>query len=772
MDGAQPLQQPAQAAPAVWVTLYDNERCNTPTKAGKLSWAKLRDLLQKRDIRPDKSGHAFALHRLQAGATRSNANVETITGLVGDIDGNCDLEQLADCLQGTRHIFYSTHSHDPTAGRSKFRIVVPLSKSISPRDYGSVWTGFNAMLSNILDPATKDPSRIFYLPSCPAAMTQHAVFMDRDGDALDPETLALKASNKSPALALIDNSDLAGTSKSNPPPETILEIERARAMLAAIPATCEYPIWRDLLWAIASTGWTCARDLAMQWSASAPDRFSETEFDKVWRSYNPSLCNGIGFGTLIHHARACGWSESASTDDPASSGDIKNGQLFAAQWRSKLLHIHETGDWLSYNESSGWTHAEPGAVDRAGKEVISLLRAHVAEQWQKAPDDTRTKRLMAHVERSSTEPKLRAMIVLAKSEHGMTVRFSELDADPSLLGVRNGVLDLTRGQLLPTSPALLVSKRCQAAFDPIAEAPAWTAFIDRVTRGKPEVARFLQRLAGYLLTGDTREQCFVFLHGLGANGKTTFAETLRYLLGDYTVVLPTSALMVSRRDAGAPSPDLMLLKGARLALAAETEEGSRLAEAQLKALTGGDAITARNPYGQFTTWQPTHKIIIVGNHRPVIAGSDHGIWRRVCLVPFEETIPDAERDPDLTRKLRAESPGILNWALAGLYEWQQSGLRPPAQVRAAADDYRADMDIIGQWLTEHTEPAPEGREPTARLYSAYQTWARVTGWNPMTAQRFGRKLAERGITLIKSGGNKYASGVQLNDRGNRAAGSA
>jgi putative DNA primase/helicase len=337
--------------------------------------------------------------------------------------------------------------------------------------------------------------------------------------------------------------------------------------------------------------------------------------------------------------------------------------------------------------------------------------------------------------------------------------------------VANGVLDLRTGKLLTPSPSLLVTKHCSVPFDPAAKAPTLNAFIKRITRGKPALAKFLQRLAGYILTGEVSEHCFAFLYGLGRNGKTTYAELLFWLLGDYAVILPTPTLMLAKRDPGAATPDLMLLKGRRLALASELEESARFAEAAIKAMTGGDTMQARNPYGLYASWTPAHKLMVVGNHRPVISGGDQGIWRRVRLIPFAETITDSECDEKLPEKLRAEGAGVLNWALAGLRDWQRHRLNPPAEVKAAGAAYQSDMDTLGQWMDDHVDVVAGATTPTAELHKAYSTWARQSGWkNPMTRQAFGRRLAERGIPLAKSGsGIKCATGISLNAEGRRAA---
>lgn len=775
------------------VVRYSSETDTTGKKTAG-TWPQVVSMLSQRAIRPQKSGKAFAPVAMQPGATRRKDNVLNISMAVADIDteGSKDkttgqlqsvtqrappLSELRPSIERFVWAAHSSHWHEPQrlGGVIKYRLVFPLARPCTPEEWSAVWAGLNVLLGGHCDRQCKDPSRLYYEPSCPQESVNDAFFESNEGELLDPDFLIDLARTSSPnQVAIFTSNNLVSTHQKQPPPESPEEIEHVKAMLAAIPANGDRDSWRNVVWAMASTGWGCAESLARQWSQSAPDKFDEAEFIKVWSSFKPD--GGIAFGSLVHYAKQAGWVApqtltAIETAKRENSGDILNGQVLARTFKDKLLFVHESGDLLLFNDNTGWVHAPPGEADRAGKAVVSQLRAHAAEQWKVAPEDAKNKRLMAHVGRSSTAPKIRAMIDMAKSEPGMTVRLSELDADPMLLGVANGVLDLRKRQLLAPAPGMRVTKRCPVAFDPAATAPNFEAFIQRITRGKPALAAFLQRLAGYTLTGEVNEQCFAFLYGLGRNGKTTFAELLYWLLGDYAVILPTATLTLAKRDPGAASPDLMLLKGRRLALASELEENGRFAEAVIKTMTGGDTLQARNPYGLFASWTPTHKLMVVGNHRPVISGGDHGIWRRVKLIPFEETITDSECDPHLADKLRDEGAGVLNWALAGLRDWQRQGLNPPSEVKAAGAAYQTAMDTLGQWMDEHVDTAPGMTTPTSDLYRAYVTWARQSGFNhPMSRPAFGRRLAERGIPLVKaSSGNKCAQGISLNNEGQRAA---
>lgn len=570
------------------------------------------------------------------------------------------------------------------------------------------------------------------------------------------------------AVTSAANAFAAAIEKRPPPPETTEEIALAKSMLAAIPADCDRETWRNVVWAVMATGWTYAEDLAREWSMTAPDAFDEGAFQKVVGSYKPG--GGIGFGSLFHIAKQHGWVEPDSLDGErftGSGGDVKNGQIFAKVHRNKLLHVHETNEWLQFDMRAGWIGAHPGEEDRAGKAVLSQMRDIAAKRYREAPEDPKTKRLMAHVERTSKANNLRAMIEMAKSEAGMTVRLSEFDTDPMLLGVANGVLNLRAARLLPVSPDVLVSKRCNVAYEPGAECPIFRCFMDDVQPDE-EMRAFLQRWAGYCLTGSVNEQKFIFAYGGGANGKSVFIELLAWLLGDYARKIATEMLMHHQRSPQGPSPDIVALKGVRLAYANETEEGRRLAEARVKDMTGGDTLTGRVPYGKADiTFSPSHKLMIVGNHRPEITDNSFGMWRRVALTPFDVTIPEDQRDPQLLDKLKSEGAGILNWVLEGLRQWQKTGLQVPKKIAAATAAYRDEQDLIGEWIADHCDTGAGCIARKEQIYKAYRNWSLANGHHPLAQGRLTRRLNERGYRLQPD--KRAVSGLALNKEGDHAA---
>jgi putative DNA primase/helicase len=279
--------------------------------------------------------------------------------------------------------------------------------------------------------------------------------------------------------------------------------------------------------------------------------------------------------------------------------------------------------------------------------------------------------------------------------------------------------------------------------------------------GKPQLVSFLQRALGYSLTGDTREHCLFFLHGSGNNGKTTFLEIMRYLLGDYSTKAEFSTFLAKQSEG--PRNDIARLRGARLVAASEADGGKRLAEALIKEITGGDTISARFLHHEFFEFKPQFKIWLAANDKPIIKGTDHGIWRRIRLVPFTVKIPDEEIDKSLPEKLRAELPGIFAWIVQGCLDWQKVGLGEPPEVKQATQEYREEMDVLGDFITAKCRLGPDEETPARLLYREYKSWAIEAGTEVITETAFGRSLSGRGITIRRSGVGKLRCGISLLD---------
>jgi putative DNA primase/helicase len=450
----------------------------------------------------------------------------------------------------------------------------------------------------------------------------------------------------------------------------------------------------------------------------------------------------------------------------ADRGDVQNAELFARLNLGRLLHIAETGDWLKFYLEAGWLTAANGEADRAAKAALAELAHFAGTQWAERPDDARSKKLIAHVEKSHALPRLRAMIELSKSEPGMTERLSNFDADPWLLGVNNGVLNLKTGALTPMSPNVLVSKRSNAAFDPDADCPLWEEFLRHV-QPDPEMQPFLRRLCGYFLSGVVAEHIFPFLSGGGGNGKGVFVETIAYVIGEYAVKIETAMLMEHKRSPQSASPDIMKLRGARLAFCSETSEGQRLDAERVKEMTGGDTLTARPLYGNPVSFQPSHKLMMMGNYKPEVSDMSAGMWRRVLLIPFAVDIPKGQQDTRLPDKLKHEASGILNWMLFGLRDWRNAGLQVPESVSSATNAYRDENDIVGEWIREECKAQVGRREAKDELYNSYCQWCESNGHMPTAKNRLTRKLTPRGFVL--DAGRRNVIGLRLKTPAEKAA---
>ena len=252
----------------------------------------------------------------------------------------------------------------------------------------------------------------------------------------------IEANGAQHAVARHAGQSEADTARSDMP-ETAENVARAKSMLSAIDPDVARPEWRQVCSSVMATGWDCAEVLIRDWS-TAGEAFTEKDFANVVRDFDPM--RGTGFGTLVHLARKYGWKERSAIEEVRFTGngvDVENGKLFAGEFRNRLLYVHETGEWLWFSPQQGWVATKPGEADRAGKEVLAMLRLEAGERYKtEGAEGPSVKRMMAHVRHTSKANNLRAMIEMAKSEPGMTVRLSEFDDDPMLLGVANGVLDL------------------------------------------------------------------------------------------------------------------------------------------------------------------------------------------------------------------------------------------------------------------------------------------------------------------------------------------
>jgi putative DNA primase/helicase len=423
---------------------------------------------------------------------------------------------------------------------------------------------------------------------------------------------------------------------------------------------------------------------------------------------------------------------------PHHTTDVGNGARLVARHGRDLRFSHPWKTWLVW-DGSRWTEDKTGEVMRRAKDTVASIYAEAAQ----APNEEARKALASWAGRSESVQRLKAMIESAQSEAGVAVLPENLDADPWLLNVENGTLDLRTAELRERRREDLITKLVPVSYDPDAQCPRWLAFLGEIMAGKQALVAYLQRVLGYCLTGRTSEQCFWILHGTGANGKSVLVNTMRALSGDYAEQTPATTFMARRDQAG--TNDLAKLRGARFVSAIESEDGQRLAEGLVKQLTGEDALTVRFLFQEFFTFKPAFKVVLATNHRPTIRGTDPAIWRRVRLVPFSVTIPADQQDRELGTKLLEELPGILAWAVEGCQQWLEDGsLRDPPEVLAATADYRAEQDRLADFIAECCVEGPGQTAPAGELYSAYREWSERAGEKPASQKWFGQRLKERG----------------------------
>jgi putative DNA primase/helicase len=335
-----------------------------------------------------------------------------------------------------------------------------------------------------------------------------------------------------------------------------------------------------------------------------------------------------------------------------------------------------------------------------------------------------------------------AVVNLATADQRLAAVTEQWDADPWLLNTPDGVIDLRDGNMHEHHPEDYLTKITTVAGDVDCPTPLWSAFLNRVTGNDSGLMGFLQRMAGYALTGSTREHALFFHHGVGANGKSTFFNVLSGIMGDYHKTAPIETFIASNTERH--PTDLAGLMGARLVSAIETEEGRRWDEAKLKALTGGDAVSARFMRQDFFEYMPQFKLIVAGNHKPSLRTVDEAIRRRLYLVPWNVVIPADERDKNLGHKLRAEWPGILVWMVHGCLRWQRNGLAPPACVTDATEAYLEAEDALKIWIDEWGERDANCWMKTQTLFASWKAWCEKSGEYTGNMKRFAQRLETYG----------------------------
>jgi putative DNA primase/helicase len=581
-----------------------------------------------------------------------------------------------------------------------------------------------------------------------------------------------------------------------PLPETPMEIARIQDALSHISPYLGYEDWRDILCALHSTTWKVAEDIARVWSAGGNAQnptctwYNKEGFDDAWAKLKSD--GGIGIGTLLHVAKQNGWKPptltlvSSNTSppmqqtstathnagasatsppasgpplsivDPDSTGDIRNGQEFAALFNGKMLYIHEIRTLLEFGPN-GWAKALPGRPSQAADEVVHDFQRR-ARLLAAAGHSDESSALMKHAKWSSMGSRLEQMVKKGCSHPSMYVPISELDKDPTLLGVGNGVVNLKTGLLEKVCPSILVTKRAGVDFDPNATAPEFQKFLAQV-QPDPAVRHFLKQVAGLFLLGHVLEQRLFFFYGSGANGKSTFIELMNYVMGEYAHSFDINSLLKQSHASSGPTPELVAFRGMRLSHTSEIPLGAKIDEQRVKLLTGGDTICARGLYVDTINFKPSHSLVMVGNHLPEIRDVSDAMRRRLLLIGFNARISSSQQNPHLLTDLKAEGSGVLNWMLDGLKDYLVNDLMVPQSVSDASTEFMEAEDLLGQWLAECCNTGFGLSASRQTVYRSYDVWAEAGGHKKMSQHTLTRRLNERSIN--QDDGRRNYQGINL-----------
>lgn len=442
-----------------------------------------------------------------------------------------------------------------------------------------------------------------------------------------------------------------------------------------------------------------------------------------------------------------------------SFDDMGNAQRLHDAYGDILRYSYIDKRWLYYKDGK-WSYDNIGfhrCIADASVELMERERIHYHEQDEREGTDLE-KQFMKHYKKSRSFTGKTNM--LKEVEHYSPLLPSMLDRKKILLNCKNGIVNLKTGEFMPHCKEEYITKITRCAYNPNAsDTPQWDKFLSDIFGGDRDLIRYIQKAVGYSLSGSTAEQCAFFLYGTGRNGKSTFLEVVRGILGDYATNIQPQTIMIKPNSGSSPNSDIARLKGARFVTSVEPNEGMRIDEGLLKQLTGDDVVTARKLFSDEFEFKPEFKLWMATNHKPVIRGTDTGIWRRIHLIPFTVQIPENKVDRHLKYKLAKEFEGILRWAVEGCKLWQSEGLRMPKAILDAVKEYRHEMDVISAF-TDACCTIGKGEVKASQLYAVYAKWADENNEYKMSNTKFGVELQKK-YERVKKKDGWYYTGISL-----------
>ena len=442
--------------------------------------------------------------------------------------------------------------------------------------------------------------------------------------------------------------------------------------------------------------------------------------------------------------------------------DSGNAHRLYDKFGDVIRYSYNRKKWFFWDNRK-WQLDESGAIKKLADEICDdLYKEALLEQ-----DEDLQKSAMKFAHKTESHNNKEAMIKECQHLYDIPASPNDFDAYLEYLNCFSGVINLRNGELLPHDSRLMLTKLCYSEYDNSGKKPKrWLKFLDEVTNGNKELQEYIQRCVGYSLHGSTQEQCVYFLYGMGNNGKSTFLDTLSDLFGDYANnTQPESLMMHSKLGGTGANSDIARLKSARFVTSEEPTEGVRLNEGLIKQLTGGSKITCRFLYGDEFEYTPEFKLWVATNHKPVIRGTDFGIWRRIKLIPFEVNIPPEKVDKNLKYKLREEFPQILAWAVEGCLKWQKYGIQEPKCVTDATAEYKKEMDLIAGFVEQCIVIDYDCREKimASEMFSIYSKWAKQNNEWEMSSKRFFMEAKKRLPETGRSSKGVFYTSIKLSD---------
>jgi putative DNA primase/helicase len=484
--------------------------------------------------------------------------------------------------------------------------------------------------------------------------------------------------------------------------------------------------------------------------------------------------------------------DNGPAEGPPEFTDSGNALEFAKDHADTVRWTQSHG-WLVW-DGRRWKADETLAIVELGKKTAARMMEEAKEQYKAAADlvadaadsddelekreaaaaQKRAKQALANAKYCRQKKGLDAMIALARSLSGIAVRFDQFDSQHHLLNVLNGTIDLMTRTLRPHDKADHITRLAPVKYEPAANAPTFDRYLTSTFNKDGELIGWLHSFLGSCLTGETKDELLVVFWGGGSNGKSKLVELILSLMGDYAWKAPAEMLLARKQDQH--SEERASLCGRRFVAASETDQGRRLNEGLVKELTGSDTMSARFLYRDRFNFQPTWKLVLSTNYRPQIRGNDHGIWRRIKLVPFTQRFwkPDEppgpeelRADKDLGEKLKAEHSGILAWLVLGAADWYANGLPKCKAIEQSTEAYRSAEDMVQQFIDQRVEMDPKARVRGREIYAAFKAWHEAEGMpgQPLTGTVFGTRLGELVTAMGGSKNDKTSvySGIKLRD---------